>query len=216
MSDTEEEKPTTLPDQAFVKLGAGRGLTKKTMVSLHDAGFGSKSALADLSERQMRDLEIPAAQKFRLRKLVEDLLVSRNDEPEVAPPKQETMEVASDVTSEAASAAKDSTEATSSGETKKESVPLIGKDTLLSKMLRPHEAVFGDKTKDGNFLQFLYANLLSLENMYRTDKNQSVGYLHHLHFLTLKLMQQYPVETVFKYDHLVRSKVDAGQVKYFV
>lgn len=38
-----------------------------------------------------------------------------------------------------------------------------------------------------------------------------MGYLHHLHLLTLKLMQQYPVEDVFKFDFAVRSKIDSGE-----
>lgn len=133
-------------DPAFVQLGAKNGLTRRTMQMLFENGFSNKNLLSMIPERQLRDIDIPNAQKLRLRKLVEELLLAEQmgeaeaEDEAAATEENEDIMNENDLRGELMAAV--GAEEGESGEPSGKLDPLIPTDNLLSKVSLSYLHVF--------------------------------------------------------------------------
>ena len=190
-------------DVTFTKLLTSKGFTKATIEELGNNGFHCVDDFTNVTDDTIRDLEISSAQKFRVRKFIEELLVSQKTDTESFSPSN-TKEDGSETSAVPELDVESSDQNNQDAEIDEDGKE---KEVKKKKILRPHEIVYGNQTT--GFLEFIYANLLSLENMYVMDSSDAVPFLKHLHYVSLKMMQQYTLEEVTSYDKEVRDTLES-------
>ena len=184
----------TQPTSDFTKRGISKGLTKVTLQELSDNGYGCLAALKDISEDTVKSLQISSAQRSRLRRFLEELRVP-NDQTDASPQ------------NESLPAPPRGFHSVSPRSPRTENPDKSGKEVPKKRqlILRPHEIVYH---RDTDFLEFLYANLLALEKMHEQDSESTIPFLRHLHYVSLKVMQQYSLQEILAYDTEVRDTLD--------
>ena len=86
-------------------------------------------------------------------------------------------------------------------------VPL--KDRKIKKLNRAHEFISGKTAgHELNLREFMYGNLLMLENMVCAKLPDQMNYVKHLSFLMLKSMQGYTTGSLVDYDYGLRDQLE--------
>ena len=161
------------------------GLSKDTVRELWKKGYRCSADFSSMSNATIKDLEIPTTQKNRLRNVFQDIMITKQRREEK---NARALEV------QAVPEVPEDTEETRDKSEKKR-----------KQILRPHELIYH---RDTDFLEFLYANLLSLDKMTEQDHEGKVPFLRHLRYMSLKMMQEFTLENVLMYDKDVRDTLE--------
>ena len=78
------------------------------------------------------------------------------------------------------------------------------------KIQRPHEFIEGKKcAADLNIKEFMYSNMLQLENMIITKSSDLHAFARHLSFICIKSMQGYQSSSIIEYDYALRGRLES-------